>query len=142
MAEGERIVVHRSAEDNGMANMLAELMRTNIATSCYKSLCFRLLKATVGIRVPDAEVSATLVFNRGTCVVYDGIEGNTDVTIEADSEDLLALSNVNLVAGMPFYLDAAGRDVLVKSLTRRVKIDGLVFHPVTMNLLTIVLSVN
>lgn len=141
MAE-DRIVVHSSAEDNGMANMIAELMRTNIASSVYKALCFNLIKATVGLRVPDAEVSATLLFNRGSCVIYDGIAGGTDVTIEADSEDLLALSNINLVAGLPFYLDEAGREILSKSLTGKVKIDGLAFHPLSLTLLTIVLSVN
>jgi hypothetical protein len=138
----EKIVVHKSAEENGMATMLAELMRTNIATSCYKNACFHMLKTTVGLRVPDAEVSATLVFNRGTCVLYDGIDGSTELTIEADSEDLLNLSNINLVAGLPFYLDETGRDILLKSVSGKVKIEGKVFHPVALTLLTIVLSVN
>jgi hypothetical protein len=138
----EKIVVHKSAEENGMATMLAELMRTNIATSCYKNACFHMLKATVGLRVPDAEVSATLVFSRGTCVLYDGIDGSTELTIEADSEDLLNLSNINLVAGLPYYLDETGRDILLKSVSGKVKIEGKVFHPVALTLLTIVLSVN
>lgn len=136
------IVVHKSAEENGMATMIAELMRTNIATSCYKAACFKALKTTVALRVPDAEVSATLVFNRGSCVIYDGVDGTTELVIEADSEDLLNLSNINLVAGLPFYLDETGRDILVKSVTGKVKIEGKVFHPVALTLLTIVLSVN
>jgi hypothetical protein len=138
----ERIVVHKSAEENGMATMLAELMRTNIAESAYKSLCFKALSCSVGVRVPDAEVSATLVFSRGSCVVYDGIAGEPELEIEADSEDLLALSNINLTAGLPCYLDETGRDILVKSLTGKVKINGKLFHPVALTLLTIVLSVN
>lgn len=137
-----RIVVHKSAEENGMATMLAELMRTNIATSCHKAACFKALKATVALEVPDAEVSATLVFNRGSCVIYDGIDGPTDLHIEADSEDLLNLSNINLVAGLPFYLDQQGRDILVKTLTGKVRIKGKVLHPIALTLLTIVLSVN
>ena len=138
----EKIFVHKSAEENGMANMLAELMRTNIAASCYKSLCFKALSGSVGVRVPDAEVSATLVFSRGSCVIYDGIAGEPELTIEADSDNLLALSNMSLVAGLPFYLDETGRDILVKTLTGKVKIDGKVLHPVSLTLLTIVLSVN
>jgi hypothetical protein len=138
----EKIVVHSSAEENGMATMLAELMRTNIASSWYKSICFNLLSGSIGVRVPDAEVSATLVFSHGSCVVYEGIAGEPELTIEADSENLLALSNINLVAGLPFYLDENGRDILLKSLTGQVKIDGKVLHPLSLTLLTIVLSVN
>ena len=140
--EDSPIVVHASAEENGMANMVAELMRTNIATSRYKALCFRLLRGVVGLHVPDAEVSATLVFNRGSCVIYDGIQGRPDVEIEADSESLLELSNMRIVAGLPFYFDSTGMAILGKTLGGEVKIDGLPFHPISLTLLTIVLSVN
>ena len=138
----EKIVIHPSAEENGMATMLAELMRSNIESSSYKAFCFGLLKATVAIFAADAEVEVTLVFNRGSCVVYDGIHGNVDVRVEADSETILQLSMVKIVAGLPFYLDETGFDVIVKSLKGDLKMKGMVCHPLTLNLLTIVLSVN
>jgi hypothetical protein len=136
------IVVHPSAEENGMAVMVAQLMRDNIASSPYKGLCFKMLKATVGIEATDAEVTATMVFNRGSCVIYDGIDGKPDVRIRADSEAILELSSVKIFAGMPFYLNSDGLKVLSKILCRDIKIDGFAFHPLTLNLLTIVLSVN
>jgi hypothetical protein len=137
-----QVVVHSSAEENGMANMVAELIRTNIAASAYKASCFRLLDVTVALEVPDAEVSATLVFKGGSCVIYDGVDGKTDLTIVADSESLLQLSNLSLVAGLPFYLDSNGVDVIGRLIDKKVKISGMVCHPLDMTLLTIVLSVN
>lgn len=136
------VIVHKSAEENGMANMVAELIRGNVQGSRYKALCFSFLKANVGILVTDAEVEATLVFNRGSCVIYDGIQGKTDLTIEADSDSILQLSNLKIVAGLPFYLDGTGVEVLSKTFSGAVKIRGMVCHPVALNLLTIVLSVN
>ena len=136
------IVVHKSAEDNGMANMMAELIRANVTTSRYKALCFRALKATVGVEVVDAEVSATLLFNRRSCVIYDGIDGKTDLKIVANSEAIIELSSINLVAGMPFYLDKTGMSILSKLLLGSIKIKGAAFSPLSLHLLTIVLSVN
>jgi hypothetical protein len=136
------IVVHPSAEDNGMANMVAQLMRDNLEASAYKNLCFHLLKATVGLEARDAGVEATLLFNRGSCVIYDGIAGKPDLRIVADSEAILELSSVRIVAGMPFYLDSTGMGVLSKLLLGDVKIEGAVTSPLALNLLTIVLSVN
>jgi hypothetical protein len=136
------IKVHESAEENGMAMMVAQLMRDNIASSSYKALCFKLLKATVAIEATDAEVTATLLFNRGSCIIYDGAEGKPDVRIKAESEAILELSAVKIVAGMPFYLDQTGLSVLSKILRRDIKVEGMLFHPLSVNLLTIVLSVN
>lgn len=138
----DKIVVHPSAAENGMATMLAELMRSNIEASSYKALCFKLLKATVAIEAADAEVQVTLVFNRGSCVIYDGIHGNVDVRVEADSETILQLSMVKIVAGLPFYLDETGFEVIGKTLRGELRMQGMVCHPLTLNLLTIVLSVN
>jgi hypothetical protein len=142
MAAAPSVIVHKSAEDNGMAAMVADLIRTNVGTSAYKARCFTLIKATVGVVVTDAEVSATLAFNRGSCVIYDGVAGRTDLTIEADSESILQLSNLSLVLGLPYYLDQTGIDILGKTIGGQVRIRGMVCHPVTLTLLTIVLSVN
>jgi len=136
------IVVHKSAEDNGMANMVAQLMRDNIATSSYKAFCFAALKANVAVVVKDAEVSATLVFNHGSCVIYDGVDGKPDIRIVADSEAILELSSLKIVAGLPFYLDTTGRGILSKILLGDVRVEGMLTSPISLTLLTIVLSVN
>lgn len=141
MAEPE-ITVDRSAEENGLGNMVAELLRANIESSAYKKKVFSRMKGSVGLCATDAEVQVTLVFDRGRCVVHDGILAGTAVTVSADSDSIIELSNVRLLGGLPCYFDKAGRAVASKALRRVIRIRGLLRHPVTLTRLGIVLSVN
>lgn len=141
MAEPE-ITVDRSAEENGLGNMVAELLRANIESSAYKKRVFRRMKGSVGLFATDAEVKVTLVFDRGRCVVHDGLREGTGVTVSADSDSIIELSNVRLAGGLPFYFDKAGRAVVGKALRGVIRIRGLLRHPVTLTRLGIVLSVN
>jgi hypothetical protein len=100
------------------------------------------MKGSVGLSATDAEVNVTLVFDRGRCVVHDGILEGAAVTVSADSDSILELSNVRLVGGLPFYFDRAGRAVVRKALRRAIRIRGLLRHPVILTRLGIVLSVN
>ncbi len=141
MTEPE-ITVDKSAEENGLANMVAELLRANIESSAHKKAVFSRMKGSVGLFATDAEVKVTLVFDRGRCVVHDGILEGTGVTVTADSDSILELSNVRLVGGLPCYFDKAGRAVVSKVFGRAIRIRGLLLHPVTLTRLGIVLSVN
>ncbi|MFN7988554.1 MAG: hypothetical protein U0529_13845 [Thermoanaerobaculia bacterium] len=141
MAEPD-ITVDKDAEENGLGNMVAELLRANVATSSYKGRVFSRMKGSVGLDATDAEVKVTLVFDRGRCVVHDGLLEGTAVTVSADSDSIIELSNVRLVGGLPFYFDRAGRAVVAKALRGVIRIRGLLRHPVTLTRLGIVLSVN
>jgi hypothetical protein len=141
LAEPE-ITVDRGAQENGLANMVAELLRANVESSRRKRAVFSRLKGSVGISATDAEVDVTLVFDRGRCLIHDGILGGTIVGVSADSDSIIQLSNVRLVGGQPFFFDRTGRAVLRKILRRTIRIRGLLRHPVTLTRLTIVLSVN
>lgn len=141
VAEPE-ITVDKGAEENGLANMVAELLRANVETSDRKRAVFLRMKGSVGLIATDAEVKVTLVFDRGRCVVHDGILEGTEVTVTADSDSILELSNVRLVGGLPCYFDKPGRAVVSKVFGRAIRIRGLVRHPVTLTRLGIVLSVN
>lgn len=141
MAEPE-ITVDKGAEENGLANMVADLLRANVETSDRKRAVFLRMKGSVGLIATDAEVKVTLVFDRGRCVVHDGILEGTGVTVTADSDSILELSNVRLVGGLPYYFDEPGRAVVSKVFGRAIRIRGLVRHPVTLTQLGIVLSVN
>jgi hypothetical protein len=136
------ITVDRGAEENGLANMVAELLRANVESSDRKRAAFLRMKGSVGLIATDAEVKVTLVFDRGRCVVHDGILDGTAVTVTADSDSILELSNVRLVGGLPFYFDKPGRAVVSKVFGRAIRIRGLLRHPVTLTRLGIVLSVN
>jgi len=137
-----RITVDGSAEENGLANMVAELLRANVESSPLKKRVFSRMKGPVGLVATDAEVSLTLLFDRGTCTVHDGVLPGTAACVTADSDSILELSNVRIVGGLPHLFDRTGRNVVGKVLRGAIRIRGLLRHPVTLTRLAIVLSVN
>lgn len=136
------ITVDRSAEENGLANMVAELLRANTESNAYKKRVFSRMNGSVALCATDAGVSLTLVFDRGLCVVHDGILPGTRTSVTADSDSILELSNVRIVGGLPNLFDAAGRGVASKVIRGTIRLRGLLRHPVTLTRLGIVLSVN
>src|SRR5271170_3766384 len=90
------IVLAPGAEDNGLANMLADLVRQNLDAKPHKQRDFRALQGSFSIVADDAEVALTLQFERGKLTIFDGIVGIPDVTIRGGSDVILALSNMPL----------------------------------------------
>ena len=136
------ISVDSSARENGLANMVADLIRANVESSPYKARVFSRLSGSVGLSATDAEVSLTLVFSRGSCVIRDGIAPGIRATVTADSGSIIEMSNVNLVGGLPSLFDGPGRAIVRKAVRGEIKIRGLASHPITLTRLAIVLSVN
>jgi hypothetical protein len=92
------------AEENGLAKMLAELVRQNLQAKPHKQADFAALRGRVAIVADDADVALTMRFQRGgRLTIHDGIVGIPDVTIRGPSEAVLALSNMPLVTrlGLP-----------------------------------------
>ena len=85
------VIVDEKAQENGMAVMMADLITQNMEQNPDKIKYFNKLKAVVAITAVDAEVKLTMFFNKGSCMVYDGIVGKTHLHIVADSETLLEL---------------------------------------------------
>jgi hypothetical protein len=93
-----------NAEENGLAIMLADLVRQNLEAKPQKKRDFAALAGRVAIVADDIDVALTLRFERGgKLTIYDGIEGIPDVTIRGPSEAILALSNLPLFTrlGLP-----------------------------------------
>ena len=83
------------AEENGLAVMLADLLRQNLEAKPHKQGDFAALRGSVAIVAEDADVALTLRFERGgKLTIHDGILGIPDVTIRGPSEAVLALSNM------------------------------------------------
>lgn len=137
-----QVTVDDGAAENGLASMVAGLLEANVGSSPYKARVFSKMKGTVGLEATDAEVALTLVFDRGRCVVFDGLREGTAATVRADSDSIVELSNVRIVGGLPWLFDRAGRGVAGKVLRKAIRIRGLLRHPVTLTRLAIVLSVN
>jgi hypothetical protein len=138
------------AEDNGLASMLAELVRQNLDAKPHKQRDFRALAGAIAIVAEDADVALTLLFDHGKLTIHDGIVGIPDVTIRGSSDTIMALSNspVSARLGLPFPDPrdkegvAVSRSVREAMKSGRFHIYGLAFHLPMMLRLTRVMSVN
>jgi hypothetical protein len=90
------------AEENGLATMLADLVRQNLEAKPHKRPDFEALVGTVAIVADDAEVALTMRFARGRMTVHDGIVGIPDLAVRGSSDAILALSNLPI--GTPLAL--------------------------------------
>jgi len=136
------VIVDEKAEENGMAVMMADLITQNMEQNPEKVKYFNKLKAVVAITAVDAEVKLTMFFNKGSCMVYDGIVDKTDLHIVADSETLLNLSSVELAAGLPNFFAVSGRVMFKKMCSGELKIHGMFLHPLALIRLTNIFSIN
>ena len=122
--------------------MLGGLIEANIAAP-RKRKDFDELKARVGIFVTDIDEGVTLDFGKGTLVVHNGMQPNRDITIRAEADTVMSLSNLKIgLFGMPVYYDDVGRGVAAKLLRGRLRIDGMLGNLATLNSVTRIFSVN
>jgi len=138
------------AEDNGLASMLADLVRQNLEAKPHKRADFQSLVGSFAIVADDADVALTLRFDHGKLTIHDGIVGIPDVTIRGGSDTIMALSNMPLSTrlGLPVPSPRDKEGVLVaRSIVDAMRkgtfhIYGMLFHLPMMMRLTRVMSVN
>jgi hypothetical protein len=139
------------AEENGLATMLADLVRQNLQDKPHKVADFDALEGTVAIVADDADVCLTLRFERGGYLrIHDGIVGIPDVAIRGTSDTIMALSNMPLTRrlGLPFpdprdkEQVAVSRSVMAAMRAGQFKMHGALLHPGIVVRLTRVMSVN
>jgi hypothetical protein len=139
------------AQENGLATMLAELVRQNLAAKPHKKGDFTTLAGRVAIVADDVDVALTLCFERGgRLTIHDGIFGIPDVTIRGPSEVIMALSNLPIAKGLGLPIpDPRDREAVqtfgaVVGAVRQGKLHvyGMVFHPILVMRLTRVMSIH
>lgn len=119
------IAVDEDAEDNGLAHMVAELIRQNIEDQPSKADTLRRMRGRVAIVADDAGVAMTLLFDRGSLRVRDGIVGIPDMTVRADSEQVVAMSQIEFTsAGLPDPRGAHLREVVSASFKGGIQVFG------------------
>ena len=123
-----------------MTGLLAELLTANLEDNPGCANDFNRLRLNVGIDAVDAASQVTLEFQAGKLTVHNGLK-DTAIIIIADVETLLAITNIRIKLGLPWYFDRTGFDVIVKLLKRELKIKGMLKHPVALTRLTKVMSV-
>jgi hypothetical protein len=84
----------------------------------------------------------TLVFDAGRLTVYNGLEPRRTITIRAEAETVMSLSNLKIgLFGLPVYYDEVGRGVALKLVRGKLRIDGMLTNVGTLNRVTRVFSV-
>jgi hypothetical protein len=132
------------ARENGLATMLARLVRENLEAKPHKMADFGALRGRVAIVADDADVALTLHFEGdGRLTVHDGIAGIPAVTIRGSAEAIMALSNLPLTTplGLPIPdpRDAEAlrtmRTVIAAMRAGDLHVYGMAFHlPLVMKL--------
>lgn len=127
---------------SAFAQMLGGLIAANVRSRPDRRRDFERLRARVGVFVTDIGEGVTLDFGGGSLLVRNGLGPDRDVTIRADADTVMRLSNVRIgFAGMPNYLDATGRQVMARMLKGQLRIEGLVGNLTTLNQVTRLFSV-
>jgi len=138
----DEVIVAPSAQENGLALMLAELIRENVASRPGKRRDLEALDARVGIVARDAGVSLTLDFRRGVVVVHDGLLPRRTLTITTSAEKVTSLSLIDIQYGLPIFHDQTGQAVVRDLLGGATTIEGLFLHPLSLVRLTRLMSIH
>jgi hypothetical protein len=126
-------------EPNGLASMLARLLRSNLERDRRRGTLLR--PAIFDLAAADAGVAARIETTRGEVRVRNGIDpAGAHVAVTADSADLLLLASVPLRWGVPDPLTPEGRTVLGHVVRGRIRVEGLVRHPMRLSRLARLLS--
>jgi hypothetical protein len=113
-----------------------------VQTRPEKRKDFESLAARVGIFVTDIDEGVTLDFQNGSLVVHNGLQPKRDITIRAEAATVMNLSNLKIgMFGMPVYFDEVGRDIVLKLMQGKLRIDGILGNVATLNTVTRIFSV-
>lgn len=138
-----RIELTRDAENNGLAGMVASLIRQNLEDKPRKREDFAKLRGRVAVVAEDVRVAMTLDFQGNMLVVHDGIVGVPDVTVRAQSDDIVQLSLVELTRrfALPNLRGEAMRQIMQKSQAGSIHVYGALANPGLVLRLTRLMSV-
>lgn len=132
-------VVLADAEPSGLAEMVAGLVRANLARHPERTALLR--RAVVELDAVDADVTITVRMRTGRVEIANGPDDAADIEIHAPSQGLLDLSTAPLRFGLPDPLRPRGRAVLREVAARRVRISGMLRHPLVLSRFARLLSV-
>ena len=137
-----KTVDYADAEPSAFASMLGGLIEANVENRPEKRKDFETLAARVGIFVTDIDEGVTLDFQRGSLLVHNGLQPKRDITIRAEADTVMNLSNLKIGPfGMPVYYNEVGRGIAMKLVRGRLRIDGLIGNLATLNTVTRIFSV-
>jgi hypothetical protein len=132
-------VTYADTSPSGIAVMLGTLIKQNLARDPSRR---RLLRpSVVSISASDADVAVTLLIDRRGVRVREGDDPRAHLRLAADSAMLLALTAAPLRFGLPDPFRPEGRAVLGDLLRKRIRVRGMLLHPIRLARLSALLSV-
>jgi hypothetical protein len=135
-------VTYADSEPSAVATLFGGLIEANVAGRPEKKKDFDALQARVGFWVTDIDEGLTLDFQRGSLTVHNGLQPKRELTIRAEADTVMNLSNLRIgLFGMPVYYDAVGRGVALKLAQGKLRIEGLLGNLATLNTVTRIFSV-
>jgi hypothetical protein len=134
-------VEYADEEPNGLASLVGGLIEGNLQQHPERRLLLR--PALVELSATDAGVSITIAIEPIGVRVRNGTMPwrQCHLRVRASSESLLTLSTAPLRLGFPDPFMPPGREALGLVLSGRIRIAGLLRHPVRAARLTRLLSV-
>lgn len=127
MTAGPATVTHADEEPNGLASMLGSLLEQNLVRDPRRRRSLR--PAVVSLVATDAGVRATLRIGSAGIEVANGGDPQPDLEIATDAHRLLELAAVPLRLGLPDPFTERGREVVRGLVSGRLRVRGLVRHP-------------
>lgn len=130
-----------NAGDVPFSHILQGLLAGTIEKSESRQALYKSMKGVIAINLPDIEAAVTLVFQQGRMTMEAGITKNPAIVITTSAALVTDLNMLTVRWGLPYYFDEAGRRVIGHIFSGRLKIKGLLSHPVLLTRLTILMSV-
>ncbi|MHB8512351.1 MAG: hypothetical protein ACYDCC_09220 [Actinomycetota bacterium] len=125
---------------DGLALMLADLIRANIERDPARAALVQNIHGTINVIAKDADVEVGLEFAENHLHVFEKPFKRAGLEIICDASTLLDLSNTPLLFGQPDIRTREGRHVFGKILKGTLKVKGMVAHPVLLSRLQRLLS--
>ncbi|HEX4941420.1 MAG TPA: hypothetical protein VFW51_02715 [Actinomycetota bacterium] len=126
-------------EPSGLASMVADLIEQNLARDPTRTALLR--RSVAVLDATDADVTVFLRIARDGVRVGDGDVPDAHLRIGSDSGRLLGLTTAPLRGGLPDPRRPEGRAIVGDLLRGRIRIRGLLRHPVRLVRLTRLLTV-
>jgi hypothetical protein len=125
---------------DGLALMLADLIRANIERDPSRAKLLQNATGTINITAKDADVEVGLEISDNHLHVFEKPFRKAGLEIITDSSTLLDLSNTPLLFGHPDLRTSEGRHVFGKIVKGSLKVKGMLAHPVLLSRLQRLLS--
>ena len=134
----ERIVT--TPEADGLGEMIADIIRGNIASHPDRAQLLDGVTGRVNIKANDADVEIGMLFT-GHQLSIGSAFPEPEIAVSADAETLLMLSTVPIRLGRPDPMTPEGRIIIAKMARGELVVRGQFAHPRLLTRLQKLLSV-